>query len=253
MVGRGRVGRSLAAALVEAPALRVTLVSSRALAKSLRADVVVLACPDRAIEDAARAVLEQTSGVSVVLHCAGALGAEAYGELPREWASVAFGAMHPLVSFADPARPPPLGGTAFALAGPPRARQAGERLARACGAEPMGKGPAGLHGAAYHAAAALVANGAAALAFVGVGILRERGLSKAAAERALAGLLESVAHNLRAVGVPRALTGPVMRGDRGTVERHRGALGPATDARRAYDAVVPLIERCAAALQPKSR
>jgi len=45
----------------------------------------------------------------------------------------------------------------------------------------------------------------------------------------------------------------VMRGDRGTVKRHRKVLGRRSDARRAYDALVPVIERCAEALQRKRK
>lgn len=215
------------------------------------AEVVVLAVPDAAIESVARRVLDRTDAERppVVLHCAGALGTEAYGRLPERFPTVAFGAMHPLVSFAHPKRPPPLAGTCFAVAGAPRARRAARRLARACGATAIGTGPDGIHGPAYHAAAALLANGSAALAFVGVGLLRELGLSKRGSEKALGSLLRSVAHNVETLGVPRALTGPVMRGDHATVRRHRRALGRSTDARRAYDALVPVIERCAEALQ----
>ncbi|MAQ19546.1 MAG: hypothetical protein CMN30_32690 [Sandaracinus sp.] len=245
--GRGRVGRALARALA------VEARSARGPIAAVEAEVVVLAVPDAAIEDAARVVLAAAAGSPVVLHCAGARGVDAYGPLPGERRDVAFGALHPLVSFAHPERPPTLGGTSFAVAGPPRARAAGRELAERCGAQPMGRGPAGIHGPAYHAAAALVANGAAALAFVGVGILRGEGLSKRAAEEALGALLISVGENVRTLGVPAALTGPVMRGDRETVRRHRAALGRGNDARRAYDALVPLIERCAAALQRKPK
>ena len=39
----------------------------------------------------------------------------------------------------------------------------------------------------------------------------------------------------------RALTGPVARGDRATIERHRAVLDPAE--RAAYDALVEVAER----------
>ncbi len=257
ILGRGRVGRGLAAALARTsdPTMAVTVSAARRLPPTVPADVVVLAVPDARIEGVARNLLARMADgpAPVILHCAGALGVEAFGGLPQRAGGVAFGAMHPLVSFADPKRPPPLAGTRFAIAGSARARRAATRVAEACGATVIGRGPAGVHGAAYHAAAALVANGAAALAFVGVGVLRELGLSKKASEQALGALLESVGHNVRTIGVPRALTGPVMRGDRTTVKRHRKALGRGNDARRAYDALVPVIERCAAALQRKRK
>ncbi|MBO6940706.1 MAG: DUF2520 domain-containing protein [Deltaproteobacteria bacterium] len=255
VVGRGRVGRGLIAGLARThdAGLTVSLAGARRMPRRMDVDVVVLAVPDGTIEAVAQRVLERVDGAPVLLHCAGALGVDAYGALPREFPKVAFGAMHPLVSFADPKRPPPLAGTCFAVAGPKRARLAAARIAKACGATPMGRGTEGVHGAAYHAAAALVANGAAGLAFVGVGLLRELGLSKKASERALGSLLRTVAHNVETIGVPAALTGPVMRGDQATVTRHRRALRRGTDPRKAYDALVPVIERCAAALQRKRK
>ena len=255
IVGRGRVGRGLIAglALTQDSAMSVSLAGARRMPRRLDADVVVLAVPDGAIESVASRVLERADRPLVLLHCAGALGVDAFGHLPTDHLAVAFGAMHPLVSFADPKRPPPPQGTCFAIAGPARARRAAKRIATACGATTIGRGATGIHGPAYHAAAALVANGAAGLAFVGVGILRELGLSKKSSEKALGSLLRTVAHNVETLGVPRALTGPVMRGDRETVTRHRRALGRGTDPRRAYDALVPVIERCAAALQRKRK
>ncbi len=255
VVGRGRVGRGLIAGLARTHDRRLTvsLAGARRMPPRIDADVIVLAVPDATIEGVARSALERVEGAPVLLHCAGALGVEAFGALPRELPKVAFGAMHPLVSFADPKRPPPLDGMCFALAGAPRARRAGARIARACGATPIGRGPTGVHGPAYHAAAALVANGAAGLAFVGVSVLRELGLSKKASEKALGSLLRSVAHNVETIGVPAALTGPVMRGDQATVTRHRRALGRGTNPRKAYDALVPVIERCAEALQRKRK
>lgn len=257
ILGRGRVGRGLAAGLAwtSDPGVAVTLTAARRLPPAIDADVLVLAVPDARIEEVARKALARTpaDAAPVVLHCAGSIGVDGYGLLPHQARHATFGAMHPLVSFADPKRPPPLEGMRFAIAGPPKARRAAARIARACGAEVIARGAAGVHGPAYHAVAAMVANGAAGLAFVGVGVLRELGLSKKASEEALGALLESVAHNVRTIGVPKALTGPVMRGDRGTVKRHRKALGRGSDARRAYDALVPVIERCAEALQRKRK
>ena len=259
IIGRGRVGRGLAEALAAAndATLTVELHPGRgALPERIAADVLVLAVPDGAIETVARRLLPRLEArleAPVLLHCAGSLGVEAYGELPVQAPGVVFGALHPLVSFADPKHPPPLTEMRFALAGPPAARRAGTRLAEACGAVPLVRGATGVHGPAYHAAAAMVANGAAGLAWVGVGVLRQLGLGKGEAERALGALLESVGHNVRTLGVPKALTGPVMRGDRETIRRHRKALGRGTEARRAYDALVPVIERCAAAIQRKKK
>lgn len=136
-------------------------------------------------------------------------------------------------------------GATLVGSGDARALRAGRALARHLGATFVA---ADVHGAAYHAAAALVANGSVALAWNGVSILESLGMSPKEAQGALGGLLASVAHNIARVGLPEALTGPIARGDASTVARHREALlscPPAAAA--AYDVVAPVILACARA------
>jgi predicted short-subunit dehydrogenase-like oxidoreductase (DUF2520 family) len=78
--------------------------------------------------------------------------------------------------------------------------------------------------AAYHAAAGLVANGSAALAAAGAELLKAAGCPPAELGRVLGPLLRSVAQNVEALGLPGALTGPIRRGDRATVQRHLAAI-----------------------------
>ena len=53
--------------------------------------------------------------------------------------------------------------------------------------------------------------------------------------------------NVEQMGAAAALTGPVARGDYGTVERHRGAIVAHADARdlALYDALLPATEELA--------
>ncbi|MCA9531400.1 MAG: DUF2520 domain-containing protein, partial [Myxococcales bacterium] len=120
-------------------------------------------------------------------------------------------------------------------------------LAAACGATPVVvEAPAQIPGPAYHAAAALVANGTAGLAYAGVETLLRLGVERREAEAALGALLRTVAGHIERLGLPAALTGPVVRGDADTVAAHRAALArSAPEALPAYDAIVPTILRCA--------
>jgi predicted short-subunit dehydrogenase-like oxidoreductase (DUF2520 family) len=77
---------------------------------------------------------------------------------------------------------------------------------------------------AYHAAAGLVANGAAALAAGGTELLERAGVDRATAVAMLGPLLRSVADNVERLGLPAALTGPVRRGEIVGVERHLATL-----------------------------
>lgn len=244
VVGRGRVGKGLARALRPSDLRVGTTSGRRPRAASVRgADAVVLAVPDGAIADTARRIAPWVDDRTAVLHCAGARGPGELDACRRAGAEV--GAMHPMVSFPSPGRSPSLRGTSFVIAGTAGAVRAARRIARAAGARPV---VAPVHGPAYHAAAALVANGGAALATVGVGLLERLGMTREDAQRTAGTLLRTVADNVEHIGVPAALTGPIMRGDADTVERHREALrGVDRRALDAYDRVAPIVLRVARA------
>lgn len=236
VIGRGRVGHGLAAAATRA---EVILVDGHT-PHDLDVDLVIVAVADAAIADVAERFDAHVASHVPFVHCAGALGPDALQGLTRP-----YGAMHPLASFASARRPPALVGTTFAINGSPEACAAASLFARACGAHPMTRA---VHGGTYHAAAALVANGAAGLATVAASLLAQVGLSSEEAERALGALLRTVAENVAEVGVPDALTGPVRRGDEGTVRAHRHALASDAAALGAYDAIAPVVLQTAATL-----
>lgn len=83
--------------------------------------------------------------------------------------------------------------------------------------------------AKYHAAAAIVSNQVVALFAGGQKLLAECGFSPEAAQQALKPLFLGNAAHVAEDGPARALTGPVQRGDAGTVARHLAALGSTED------------------------
>lgn len=242
IVGRGRLGRGLARALTQASwSVRATSGRRVRRAAVADADVVILAAPDPALPTLATTVAPWLAPRAIVLHCSGRYDASLLA--PCRDAGAAIAAMHPLVSFADPLRPPALAGTTFVIAGDRRAMRAASSIARAVGARPL---RAAAHGPTYHAAAALAANGAAALAAIAVRVLARAGLSRRDAERAIGALLRTVGENVERIGTPAALTGPAVRGDAATVLAHRRALAALDPgAARAYDALAPQILACA--------
>ncbi len=244
IIGRGKVGRGLERALRSAEGFSVATAGRRPSAAALhKADVVVLAVLDEAIRAMAEAIAPRLSERAVVLHCAGARGPEELEPCARRGAATAV--MHPLISFPSIKKSPSLKDAIFTIRGSARAMRAARSIARACGARVI---LGASTDPAYHAAAALVANGAAALAFVGVSILSAIGFERRNAERAMAGLLRSVADNVAELGVPQALTGPIARGDAATIAGHRKALrGLSRPLLNAYDALGPVILQCARA------
>lgn len=242
ILGRGRLGRGLARALQDT-AFDVRLASARAADRRAiaPAHVVILAAPDPALPALAVRVAASLAPGAIVLHCSGRYDASLLA--PCRDAGAAIAAMHPLVSFADPKRPPSLQGASFVIAGDARAMKMAASIARAVGARPV---RARVHGPTYHAAAALAANGAAALAAIAVRVLERTGLERKDAQRAIGALLRTVGENVERIGTPAALTGPIVRGDASTVLAHRRALGAIDpEAREAYDALAPHVLACA--------
>ncbi len=79
--------------------------------------------------------------------------------------------------------------------------------------------------AIYHAALVIASNYTVTLYALAESLLTGLGADKAAADAALDALLAGTVENLKAQGVPDALTGPLVRGDVGTIAAHLAALG----------------------------
>ena len=74
--------------------------------------------------------------------------------------------------------------------------------------------------ALYHAAAVIASNYSVTLAATAARLLRRIGASEDDSLRVLLPLMRSTLDNLERQGLPEALTGPIVRGDTGTVRRH---------------------------------
>jgi predicted short-subunit dehydrogenase-like oxidoreductase (DUF2520 family) len=223
--GAGKVGAGLARAL-RAAGCRVTLRPARAGLPSRRidADVIVVGLRDRDIapcaEELARRGLVGHRKTAIV-HCAGALGPEALAA--ARGPNVAVAQMHPMISFASKAFTPSLTRGQLHVDGDAAAVKAARALGKLLGMTP--RTIPDLDRVAYHAAAGLVANGAAALAAGGVELLEKAGVPRATAAAMLGPLLRTVAENVERLGLPEALTGPVRRGDAVGVGKHAETLG----------------------------
>ncbi len=214
--GAGKVGRALTSALVDRGAKVTLRPARRGLPRRIDATFLILAVRDRELpsvvaELAARAILKPKS---VVVHVSGALDASVLAPLrPR----CAVAQMHPMISFASKKFFPTLTRGNVHVQGDTAACKRARAIAKALGMTPRTI-PA-LDPVAYHAAAGLVANGAAALASAGVDLLVVAGVSRKLAPKLLGPLLRSVADNVEALGFPDALTGPVRRGDPAAIDR----------------------------------
>ena len=181
--------------------------------------LILLAVPDDAIAPVV-ADLRLYSGQEIV-HTSGVLGADVLA--PALAAGTQAGSFHPLVAFAD------VEGAVAALHGATIAVEAAQPLlgllaemAESIGGIPVALPPGSKP--AYHAAAVLAAAGLVALLDAIAELARVAGLDEAHALAVYGPLLEGTLRNARSLGIAAALTGPMTRGDVGTLEAHAAAL-----------------------------
>jgi predicted short-subunit dehydrogenase-like oxidoreductase (DUF2520 family) len=221
--GAGKVGRALAHAWKQ-EGESVTLWPARrgVPVQPIDAAVIVLSVRDKQL-GAVAADFAQSGIVkrnAVVVHNAGALPAEALAALRGVCAGVA--QMHPMISFGSKTFFPTLERGHCHVKGDAIAEKKIRGLVKKIGMTPRTFKKLDTIG--YHAAAGLVANGAAALGAIGAELLVVSGVPRKEAAKMLGPLLRSVAENVEALAFPEALTGPVRRGDAGAIDRQIGLL-----------------------------
>jgi predicted short-subunit dehydrogenase-like oxidoreductase (DUF2520 family) len=221
VIGTGRAGLSLCRALAGAgwlvhdPIAHGQPVSAAAVGT----DLLVIATPDAAVAEVAASVTPVAT--TVVAHLGGCLGLDVLAPHARR------ASFHPLVALPDPdvgARR--LLGASFAVAGDPLVRQAVADLGGTAFEVPD------QHRAAYHAAACIASNHLVALLASVERVAEAAGVPL----DAYLDLVRATVDNVAELGPAGALTGPAVRGDWATIERHREAL-PSSE-RAAYEALL---------------
>ena len=222
IVGAGRLGTALASALAEA-GFEVHGPAGRG--EPVGGDAIVLCVPDAEIAAAAGAV---AGHAPLVGHTSGATPLTALEAAERAGAAV-FG-LHPLQTFAAGEQAPGrFAGVGCAVAGStPEALAAARELAERVGMRPFEL--ADEDRAAYHAAASIASNFLITVEAAAEEVAAGAGIERSEARGLLAPLVRSTVENWASLGPERALTGPVARGDEGTVERQRAAVAEAAPA-----------------------
>jgi predicted short-subunit dehydrogenase-like oxidoreductase (DUF2520 family) len=238
VVGAGRVGPALAAALRLAGHRPVAVSgvsdASRRRAEALlpgvplvepgevlaRADLVLLTVPDDALPDLV-AGLAGTGAVrpgQLLAHASGRYGVAVLEPALRAGALPL--ALHPVMTFTGTAVDVQrLAGCSFGVTAPAELRTAAEALVIEMGGEPEWIDEAARP--LYHAALAIGANHLVTLVAQSMDLLRAAGVAEPG--RMLGPLLGAALDNALRSG-DAALTGPVARGDAGTVAAHLAQL-----------------------------
>ncbi|QTV78973.1 Rossmann-like and DUF2520 domain-containing protein [Microbacterium sp. NIBRBAC000506063] len=207
IIGAGRLGGVLAGALrhagftVQGPLGRGEAVPS--------VDVALLCVPDAAIAEAAQHVRGRTR---LIGHVSGATPLD----------DVDF-SLHPLQTFTGEESPEVFHGIGAAVAGrTDDALAVATHLAEILGALPFEIDDACR--AAYHAAASLASNLVLTVLDAAEQVADAAGIPQAEARALLTPLVRRTVENWSDAGAAAALTGPIARGDEGTVARQRTAI-----------------------------
>jgi predicted short-subunit dehydrogenase-like oxidoreductase (DUF2520 family) len=238
IIGAGTVGTALAARL-HLKGYQIAAVASRSLSSAQRlvkavgdgqvcerpqtvadlSDLVFITTPDDAIPAVVNTV--QWHAGQAVVHCSGADSLDVLE--PARIVGARVGSFHPLQTFASIQKAiENLPGSTFALEGESDLLESLKALAEALEGHwiKLGSGDK----AAYHAAAVMTSNYLVTLVKLATDLWQSFGVPRDEAVRALLPLLRGTLNNLENLSVPNALTGPIARGDVGTVQIHLNTL-----------------------------
>jgi predicted short-subunit dehydrogenase-like oxidoreductase (DUF2520 family) len=237
-IGAGTTGTALAVRLSQ-KGCPVVAVSSRTLSSAQKlaglvpncqvchtaqeladvADLVFITTPDDVIAQVCSEV-QWHKGQSI-LHCSGAHSVDILESAKK--LGTAVGSFHPLQTFADVNQAiENLPGSTFALEAEEPLLSTLKHLTHLLNGNwvKLESGDKVL----YHAAAVFACNYLVTLVRLALDLWKDFGVSSKEATRALLPLLRGTLNNIDSIGLPNCLTGPVARGDLGTIERHLRAL-----------------------------
>jgi predicted short-subunit dehydrogenase-like oxidoreductase (DUF2520 family) len=240
ILGPGRLGSALARNAHDA-GLTVTLgardpntiadlasdlgVDTLSLSDAANADLVLLTVSDDAIAH----LCEQLASANafrpgaIVAHCSGVHSSDLLASARDAGCHVA--SFHPLQTFptTDAATAARLKGAYCFCEGDQPATDALAALARTLSTNPVVFPSSGK--ALYHAAAVMASNYVTVMADAAIALATQAGIDPDTAQTALGVLLTTAATNATTMGPVEALTGPIARGDVGTIEKHLAAMG----------------------------
>jgi predicted short-subunit dehydrogenase-like oxidoreductase (DUF2520 family) len=251
IVGPGRIGQAMGKLLAQA-GLPVRFVVARRLAAARRgvgfigcgepvelralawlaARVFLLTTADSALSTLAQDLSNRRGDWAgkVVLHTCGSLPASVLRALRRRGAAI--GCLHPYQTVPSPAAGVRnLVGAYWGVEGDAAACQVARRLARALGGVVFRVYPR--QKTLYHLSAFLVCPTTLTLLERSMRLLRRAGVPARIARPMLSRFVTETVQNFAELGARRAMTGPAVRGDWSTIERHLRAL------RRAYPDLIP--------------
>jgi predicted short-subunit dehydrogenase-like oxidoreductase (DUF2520 family) len=198
------------------------------------ADLTIVAVPDDVILPLATDMAESLCSAAgkAAVHLSGAQDRSALRPLAQQ-GSLRTGVFHPLQTFRrGPEAVQNVAGTYFGIDADALLRDQLMQLARDLRGHPFDL--SGIDLALYHAAAVFAANYPITLLAEAITLAVEAGLDGDTARQGMTTLLAGAVNNLRDLAPADAITGPALRGDQGTIERHLDALKHDPELQRLY-------------------
>lgn len=165
----------------------------------------------------------------IAVHSSGALTSSELGAVKKKGAAVA--SIHPLMTFVKKVRPS-LNGVPFALEGDAPAIRVARRMVLDMGGKPFSI--AKEDKAAYHAWGGFTSPLLVAILVVAEQVARKAGIRREVARRRMRPIVGQTLANYFAAGPADAFSGPIIRGDVATVEKHLRVLEQIPEAKQVY-------------------
>jgi len=242
IIGAGRLGTSLGAALskkgyrikflscrtsLSAEESRMIIGEGKASTDNVQTaragDIVLLCLPDEEILKVTKELEAANINWSekFIFHCSGLLSSEILNPLKAKGALTA--SIHPIQSFAQKRTPPEqFENIYFGVEGESKALELSQKIIRKLGSrsfivEAENK-------ALYHTACSIASNFLVVLLDMASSLLNQAGLQEDQAFQVLNPLVKGTLHNVKKFNIQASLTGPVIRGDKTSIEKHLEAL-----------------------------
>lgn len=180
-------------------------------------DAIILSTPDGAIKKVWDTIDKKNLTGKMICHLSGSLSSDVFSEIDT-YGGYAI-SIHPMFAFSNKDSVyQQLDSVSFTLEGHPYAVNAWQQLLDALGNRSVvidqAKKPK------YHAAASILSNQVIAVLATGYELLEECGFSEKEARTFSAALVRDNVEHVIVDGCVSALTGPIERGDVGTVQKH---------------------------------
>ncbi|MFC1812614.1 Rossmann-like and DUF2520 domain-containing protein [Thermodesulfobacteriota bacterium] len=220
----GFASKSLSSAKLAAETIPSTHYSDVPWEITRKADVVFITTPDGVIQDVCNSISQNRgfANNAVVFHCSGALPSTILSNAKK--CSAFTGSMHPLQSFASvDFNVNPFRSIVISIEGENKAVNVAKEIAanlKATTVTILTEAKT-----LYHASAVTASNYLVTLIDLALRLICAAGIADRDAFHVLKPLIEGTLANIEKTGTMEALTGPIVRGDVETVEKHVEEIG----------------------------